>query len=166
MVKRVLYGMIVALLLLVGCGKVDDSAEQKTPLLESETPVAEQKEAVEIPEESEGVDFLGLATMETEVVDFPDWVPLPNDYIVILDLDMGSMRQAVLETGDADIRALVARFNEELAALGVEERLLEDEDSKNTNFSVAGSFTYDGIFVMMTVGEYEPGGELVSGLCF
>lgn len=152
-----LFGALaILLLLLLGCANTSASKEK-----EQKNPETEKKEPVDHQEKSDEVDSAGLIERETEVKDFPEWLPQPREFIVLLDMDGGPMRSVVLETGESDLPAMVARFNEELAAVGAGGILVEDGDANF--YTASGEIDYGDELVLLTIGEYESGGALVEG---
>lgn len=145
--------LIVMGLLITGCGNDTKSTSKVEKTAESKVTAVVQ-EAVS-----------SLVAMSEEVENFPEGVPLPESFVVNLDMNMGSMRNVVLETGELDLRAMVERFNKEIIAAGHSEGILEEMEKDETGlYKVTGTVVAtDGAHVMITIGEYEPGGARVKG---
>jgi hypothetical protein len=92
----------------------------------------------------------------------PAWVPLPRDYAVNLNTGGASMRSVVLEFAD-DVRAMVARFNAELAAAGHGKNALEEQPAEDGLYRAGGIVVSDEGTVIIQIGEYAPGGARVAG---
>ncbi|MBO1911041.1 hypothetical protein J4G37_40410, partial [Microvirga sp. 3-52] len=161
MLKRTFYmfgALSMVWLLLSGCMKTFVPQEIVEKVHEPD-----KKVPVDTQEKSDEVDFEGLVERETEVQDFPEWLPRPSEFIVILDMDGGAMRSVVLEASEADIPAMVARFNKEIAAIDPDGILAEEVDEDTGLYSAFGQISYGDYLVMISIGEYEPGGALVDG---
>ena len=145
--------LIVMGLLITGCGNDTKSTSKVEKTAESKVTAVVQ-EAVS-----------SLVAMSEEVENFPEGVPLPESFVVNLDMNMGSMRNVVLETGELDLRAMVERFNKEIIAAGHSEGILEEMEKDETGlYKVTGTVVAtDGSHVMITIGEYEPGGARMKG---
>lgn len=92
----------------------------------------------------------------------PAWVPLPRDYAVNLNTGGASIRSVVLEFAD-DVRAMVARFNAELAAAGHGKNALEEQPAEDGLYRAGGIVVSDEGTVIIQIGEYAPGGARVAG---
>ncbi|MHA6261489.1 hypothetical protein ACXYMX_16640 [Sporosarcina sp. CAU 1771] len=168
--KRTVYllgALLLSLLLLSGCIKIGTPAEKAVEVDKVDEVVevleTDKEEPVDVEEASEAVDFEGMMEREREVEDFPEWLPQPDGFIVIMDMDGGPMRAVVLEAEEADIPAMVARFNEELSAIGADGLLEEEMDEETNLYSAFGQISYGDDLVMISIGEYEPDGALVEG---
>lgn len=106
-----------------------------------------------------------FSTEKTEVEDFPDLVPLPNEYIVVVDTGGENNRNIVLEVSE-DIATLIDEFNDYLSSNGINERidLMDDEDEEEDRLmGIVSYMTKDELFVTITIGEYGEGGALEEG---
>lgn len=163
MVKRYLYLLMLIIIgsLLIGCenGKTPTSSEKDS-----------DPTVTEVATEAVGT----MLAKSDEIEDFPEGIPLPESFIVNLDMNMAGMRNIVIETGEADLQAMVDRFNKEalevgysdelLKGMGASEPLEEMEKDETGLFKVTGTIVAaDGSHVMITIGEYEPDGARVKG---
>lgn len=155
MAKRMLslLMLVVLGLLITGCGNETKPA--------SKVDITDESKATDIIQEAVST----LVAMSDEVENFPEGVPLPESYIVNVDMNMGGIRNVVLEIGESDLRAMVERFNKEIVAAGHSEDILEELEKDETGlYTVTGTIVAnDGSHVMITIGEYEPGGARVEG---
>lgn len=158
--KRILsLIMLSSIVLIIGAGCAKPSTSEKDAI-QKET---ESTEVQAQDENTEKVDVTNTTSRETEVKDFPENVPLPDEYIVLVDQSMGSLRQIVLETNE-DIESMIARFNEIILATGGEIGLEEEIDEETGVFSAAISYTNnDGIFLAIAISKYDEEGALVKG---
>jgi len=92
----------------------------------------------------------------------PDWVPLPEEYTVIMDQGTG-VGSIVIET-PGDVREVVAKLNEQMSANGYES--IKEKDGKGkANYMAQGviSDKTKGMAVI-NVGEYDgPGSSYKPG---
>ena len=105
----------------------------------------------------EGLEGVDLLSMDIEIEDFPDSVPLPDHFVVLVDSNMGMLRQIVIEVAEPDIRVMVAKFNEKILSTGINVGLVEGTHEDSGNYEAIGDFTNDeGVYYMMTISEYGP----------
>lgn len=102
----------------------------------------------------------------------PAFLPVPDRYIVLSDVEAGPVRVVALEVTE-DPRALVARFNEALEGVGREVGPLSPVEGPESEGApdglltamgfVRGEFRGTEVEVRITVAEYEEGGALEVG---
>ncbi|WP_438317897.1 hypothetical protein [Sporosarcina sp. FA9] len=146
-----MFLLVTIAILAVACSNDSDSTSKT-----EKTGVAKETEVVEVVSKVE---------TSTEVEDFPTGVPLPKTFVLNLDANMGAVRSIALEIDESDLTALVARFNEEVLALGISEEILEEvTDEADNLYKATGTIrATSGEAVTITVYEYEPGGARIQG---
>jgi hypothetical protein len=98
---------------------------------------------------------------KTTLENVPDWVPLPEEYTVIMDQGTGVGSIAIEVPGD--IRAVVARMNEQLVAQG--HPTIKEKEKEGKGYIAQGviSDNTKGMAVI-NVGEYDgPGSSYKPG---
>jgi hypothetical protein len=103
-----------------------------------------------------------ISAADGAVEGVPAWVPLPETYVVNLNTPRGPVASAVLEYAD-DPRALMARMNAALAAAGFGEGSLREQSGEDGRFRAFGVLDPEGGSLIITIGEYEPGGARIAG---
>jgi hypothetical protein len=142
---------IVACLLavsLAGCG--DDTKTGAPATTATAAPVAAP--APYVPRER-----VYVTTLEA----FPDWVPLPEEYVVIIAGAAGGVGSTVIETS-GDPRVVVERLNAQLTAMGLN-TISEVEEDEHSRYTAQGVIHNGGKFALIQVGEYDAGGAMKPG---
>lgn len=135
-------------LVLGGCGSDTSTSES----VQTTTPPAPATQAF-VPRER-----VYVTTLE----DFPDWVPLPDEFVVIIGGKAGGVGVTVIETS-GDPAAVVAYLNTKLSAGGLSTiNLVEDEDNPG-RFLAQGVVNHSGRVAVINVGAYDPGGAMKPG---
>lgn len=97
---------------------------------------------------------------QTTLDDFPDWVPLPEDFVVLMDGGAGGARSAVLEVG-GDLPALVDRLNAELASSGLGAITPIEQDGDR--YMARGVISQGLSTATISVAAYDEGGAMKPG---
>jgi hypothetical protein len=95
----------------------------------------------------------------TTLDDFPGWVPLPDEYVVIMAGTAGAARSTVIETG-GDPRAVVEHLNVKLTAMGLKNIEIRERGDR---FMAQGVITYELKSAVINISEYDPGGAMKPG---
>ncbi|MBA2663429.1 MAG: hypothetical protein H0U74_14170 [Bradymonadaceae bacterium] len=92
----------------------------------------------------------------TTLEDFPDWIPLPKEFVVLTDMKSGEFkRTTALETG-GDVRDVVEHLNAKLSAAGLKNiSVLPPKGDRG--FRAQGIIPNDTKSVIINIGEYKPG---------
>jgi hypothetical protein len=95
----------------------------------------------------------------TTLEEFPDWVPLPDEYVVIMAGNPGAARSTVIETG-GDPREVVAHLNAQLTAMGLNNISVREGTDR---FIAQGVINYELKSAVINISEYDPGGAMKPG---
>jgi hypothetical protein len=134
-------------LVLVGCGSDTSTGSSVTTTAD---PVATQ---AHVPRER-----VYVTTLE----DFPDWVPLPEAFVVIMGGRAGGTGMTVIETS-GDPRAVVAHLNTQLEARGLKTINAVEDEGKPDRYLAQGVVSHEGKVAVINIGEYDPGGAMKPG---
>jgi hypothetical protein len=135
-------------LLLAGCGSDPSTAgTAATTAAPAETP------ASYVPRERVYV---------TSLEDFPDWVPLPESYVVIVGGRAGGVGMTVIETS-GDPRAVVEQLNTQLEARGLQTISAIENEDKPERYVAQGVLSFEGKVAVINIGEYDAGGAMKPG---
>jgi hypothetical protein len=148
-IRMITGALVVVSVSLAGC---DGEAEQ-APAAAAAAPVTATADA------GPALDPFGRP-FQTSLDDFPAWLPLPAEYVVILDSGIGEYRTAVIETG-GDVRDVVRDLNARLPAAG-DARIAQVADEAG-RYVAQGVITHNGSVVVINVGEYDVGGAMKAG---
>lgn len=148
-------------LLLAGCQDNDfreppppdeglEPAEQTPPGEGQSDELAELQEEMRAIEEETRESLLP----EQQEVEVPEGVPVPTDYVLVSDNQVGPMRITTLEVS-GNLEALVAEFNAELEGLEEEVEPLEREEEEDGKYQARGRVMLENTRVTITVAESD-----------
>ncbi|MBA3888301.1 MAG: hypothetical protein H0X67_21630 [Acidobacteria bacterium] len=95
----------------------------------------------------------------TTLDEFPDWVPLPDEYVVIMAGKAGGARSTVIETS-GDPREVVAHLNAKLTARGLENIAIREGRDR---FIAQGVINHELKHAVINISEYDAGGAMKPG---
>lgn len=90
---------------------------------------------------------------------FPEWVPLPDEFVVIMAARAGGAGSTVIETG-GDPREVVAHLNAKLTARGLESIAVKEGGDR---FMAQGVINYELKSAVINISAYDAGGAMKPG---
>jgi hypothetical protein len=145
---------LVAFAVLPACGR-DDTAEE-SPIDAIDAPGVRGVPAVETAEVPPGgPGALPSITLATPAIDVPESVPRPAEYALVSEVPGPGIRITTVEVRE-DIRALAARFNQELAQSGADHQALREEQTDDGRFVATGHVSTPRGRVRIGVREHTP----------
>jgi hypothetical protein len=97
----------------------------------------------------------------TTLEGFPEWVPLPDEYVVIVGAKSRGVGSIAIETS-GDPRSVVEHLNEQLTARGLT-NIKETKKEGRERFVAQGVVNFELRHAIINVSEYDAGGAMKPG---